>query len=45
MLNVDHMPDDLEVPSLARRMRCAVCRQLGAETLPNWGSLAQKAAL
>jgi hypothetical protein len=39
VLNVDHMPEDLEVPSLGRRMRCAACGHLGAETRPNWGSL------
>ncbi len=37
VLEVDHMPDNVEVPSLAPRMMCTACGLIGADVRPNWG--------
>jgi hypothetical protein len=36
IVNVDHLPADLAVPSLGLRMRCERCGQRGADVMPNW---------
>ena len=37
VLKVDHMPNDVEVPSLGRRMVCTACGLIGADVRPDWG--------
>jgi len=36
IVNVDHLADDVSVPSLGPRMRCEKCGQRGADARPNW---------
>ena len=36
IVNVDHFPGDLIVPSLEPRMVCAKCGTIGADARPNW---------
>jgi hypothetical protein len=36
IMNVDHLPGDLSVPSLGRRMACTKCGTVGADVRPNW---------
>jgi hypothetical protein len=36
IMNVDHLPDDLSVPSLGQRMACTTCGTIGADVRPNW---------
>jgi hypothetical protein len=40
IVNVDHLSDDVAVPSLGPRMRCEKCGQLGADARPNWNERA-----
>jgi hypothetical protein len=35
IMNVDHLPGDLTVPSLGRRMACIKCGTAGADVRPN----------
>jgi hypothetical protein len=36
IMNVDHLPGDLTVPSLGLRMSCTKCGTVGANVRPNW---------
>jgi hypothetical protein len=36
VLNVDHLPDHITVPSFGPRMVCTRCGIIGADTRPNW---------
>jgi hypothetical protein len=36
VLNVDHLPGDLKIPTLGSRMACTKCRVVGADVRPNW---------
>jgi hypothetical protein len=38
-LNVDHMPDEVEVPSIGSRMVCTRCGHVGADARPDWSEL------
>jgi hypothetical protein len=37
--NVDHLPDDVEVPSIGPRMVCTRCGHIGADARPDWSEL------
>jgi len=36
IINVDHLPGDLTVPSFGARMVCTKCGTIGADVRPNW---------
>jgi hypothetical protein len=36
IVNVDHLPGDLTVPSFGRKMVCTNCGTIGADVRPNW---------
>jgi hypothetical protein len=36
IVNVDHLPGALTVPSLSPRMVCTECGTIGADVRPNW---------
>ena len=36
IMNVDHLPGDLTLPSLGPRMVCTKCVTVGADVRPNW---------
>jgi hypothetical protein len=36
IMNVDHLPGDVTVPSLGPKMVCTKCGIIGAEERPNW---------
>jgi hypothetical protein len=36
ILNVDHLPGNVTVPSLGQRMSCTKCGTVGADVRPNW---------
>src|SRR5215213_6292176 len=37
LLNVDHMPDDVEIQTIERRLVCSRCGSVGkSDTQPNW---------
>ena len=36
VINVDHLPGDLTVPSFGPRMVCTKCGTIGADARPNW---------
>jgi hypothetical protein len=36
IVNVDHLPGDLTVPSFGPRMVCTECGTIGADVRPNW---------
>ena len=36
IVNVDHMPADLTVPSFGPKMFCTKCGTIGADVRPNW---------
>ena len=36
IMNVDHLPDDVTVPSLGPTMVCTKCGTVGADVRPNW---------
>jgi ribosomal protein S27AE len=36
IMNVDHLPGDLTVPSFGPRMVCTKCGTIGADARPNW---------
>jgi hypothetical protein len=36
ILNVDHLPGDLTVPSFGSRTVCTKCGTIGADARPNW---------
>jgi hypothetical protein len=36
IVNVDHLPGDLTLPSFGPRMVCAKCGRIGADVRPNW---------
>jgi hypothetical protein len=38
-LNVDHMGDGIEVPSIGPRMVCSRCGMVGADARPDWNEL------
>jgi hypothetical protein len=39
--NVDHMLDDVVVPSIGPRMICTRCGHVGADARPDWSGLKQ----
>jgi len=36
VMNVDHLPGDLTVPSFGPKMVCTKCGTIGADVRPNW---------
>jgi hypothetical protein len=42
-LNVDHMPDDTEVPSIGPRIVCTRSGHVGADARPDWSELNRSA--
>jgi hypothetical protein len=36
IMNVDHLPGDVTVPSLGPKMVCTKCETVGANVRPNW---------
>jgi hypothetical protein len=36
IMNVDHLPGDVTVPSLGPKMVCTKCGTIGADVRPNW---------
>jgi hypothetical protein len=38
IMNVDHLPDHLTVPSVVRRTACIKCGTVGANVRPHWQS-------
>ncbi len=36
IMNVDHLPGDLPVPSFGPRTVCTKCGTIGADVRPNW---------
>jgi hypothetical protein len=36
IMNVDHLPGDVPVPSLGPKMVCTKCGTIGADVRPNW---------
>jgi hypothetical protein len=36
IMNVDHLPGDITVPSLGPKMVCTKCGTIGADVRPNW---------
>jgi hypothetical protein len=36
IMNVDHLPGDVTVPSLGPKMVCTKCGTIGADARPNW---------
>jgi hypothetical protein len=36
IVNVDHLPGDMSVPSFGLRMVCTKCGTIGADVRPNW---------
>jgi hypothetical protein len=36
VMNVDHLPGDLTLPSFGPRMVCTKCGTIGADARPNW---------
>jgi hypothetical protein len=36
IMNVDHLPGDLTVPSFGPRMVCTKCGTIGADVRPHW---------
>ena len=36
IMNVDHLPGDVTVPSFGPRMVCTKCGTIGADVRPNW---------
>jgi hypothetical protein len=36
IMNVDHLPGDVTVPSLGLKMVCTKCGTIGADVWPNW---------
>jgi hypothetical protein len=36
IMNVDHLPGDMTVPSFGPRMVCTKCGMIGANVRPNW---------
>jgi hypothetical protein len=36
VMNVDHLPGDLTVPSFGSRLVCTNCGTIGADARPNW---------
>jgi hypothetical protein len=36
IMNVDHLPGDVTVPSLGPKMVCTGCGTIGADVRPNW---------
>jgi hypothetical protein len=44
IVNVDHLPGDLTVPSFGPRMVCIKCGTVGADVRPNWQERGLQAA-
>jgi hypothetical protein len=42
-LNVDSLPNEVEVPSVGPRMVCTRCGFVGADARPDWGELSRPA--
>jgi hypothetical protein len=36
IMNMDHLPDHMTVPSFGPRMVCTKCGTIGADVRPNW---------
>jgi hypothetical protein len=36
VINADHWPDEIEVPSFGPKMVCTKCGTIGADVRPNW---------
>jgi hypothetical protein len=45
IVNVDHLPGDLTVPSFGPRMVCTRCGIIGADARPNWQEQPQRESL
>jgi len=45
VLNVDHLPDHVTVPSFGPRMVCTRCGIIGADARPNWLEQPQRETL
>jgi hypothetical protein len=45
LLNVDHMPDDVEIHSLDNRLVCASCGSKNCSLMPNWRDRPQRPSL
>jgi hypothetical protein len=45
IMNVDHLPGDLTVPSLGNRMACTKCSTVGADVRPNWTERPERESL
>ena len=45
IVNVDHLPGDLTVPSFGPRMVCTECGTIGADVRPNWQERPQRETL
>jgi hypothetical protein len=44
IMNVDHLPGDLSLPSLGQHMACTKCGTIGADVQPNWMDRSEKAS-
>jgi hypothetical protein len=42
IMNVDHLPGRVIVPSFGRRMVCTYCGTIGSDVRPNWQKSTQK---
>jgi hypothetical protein len=45
ILNVDHLPEDLTVPSFRARLLCTKCGTVGADVRPNWREQPERESL
>jgi hypothetical protein len=39
VMNVDHLPAEIEIPSIGPKLRCTACGRLGADARPNWSDV------
>jgi len=44
VVDVDALPDDVPVPSIGPRLRCACCGHLGTDARPNWSEYRSRMA-
>jgi hypothetical protein len=45
IMNVDHLPGNVTVPSLGQRMSCIKCGTVGADVRPNWQERPERESL
>ena len=45
IMNVDHLPGDVTVPSFGPRMVCTKCGTIGADARPNWRAQSPRPSL